>query len=66
MGSYLLELGLGVLLRKGRRNVMRTFVSSTFTDTENERNLLIADVYPYLQELGRRLDIEVIQYSEMR
>jgi WD40 repeat protein/ADP-ribose pyrophosphatase YjhB (NUDIX family) len=45
---------------------IRTFVSSTFTDTENERNLLIEDVYPFLKALGRKFGVEVAQFSEMR
>ena len=33
------------------------FVSSTFTDTQTERNLLMTDVYPYLRNLCRRLGL---------
>eukprot|EP00808_Paulinella_micropora_P001310 g75551.t1 len=37
---------------------IRVFVSSTFTDTEYERNQLMRDVYPYLQKLCQALGIE--------
>lgn len=37
---------------------MRVFVSSTFTDTEIERNRLMADVYPYLSLLCKKLGLE--------
>ena len=41
---------------------VRIFLSSTFTDTYTERNLLIKDVYPKLQKLCREkydLDFQV-------
>ncbi|RHY28673.1 hypothetical protein DYB32_005783 [Aphanomyces invadans] len=41
------------------------FVSSTFTDTASERNLLIADVYPYLKRYAALLGLE-FSASEMR
>lgn len=31
---------------------LMAFLSSTFTDTQLERDLLITDVYPYLRELA--------------
>lgn len=42
------------------------FLSSTFTDTATERNLLIADVYPFLSTLARRVGVEFAWPSEMR
>eukprot|EP00301_Raphidiophrys_heterophryoidea_P023519 c7378_g1_i1.p1 GENE.c7378_g1_i1~~c7378_g1_i1.p1 ORF type:complete len:2037 (-),score=525.73 c7378_g1_i1:323-5599(-) len=41
------------------------FVSSTFTDTAEERNLLIADVYPYLRRYGMYVGLD-FSASEMR
>ncbi|CAK4195625.1 unnamed protein product [Aphanomyces euteiches] len=41
------------------------FVSSTFTDTASERNLLIADVYPYAKRYAALLGLE-FSASEMR
>ncbi|EGD76045.1 hypothetical protein PTSG_00754 [Salpingoeca rosetta] len=49
-----------------RQPAIRLFLSSTFTDTEVERNVLIEDVYPYLKSLGQRLRVQVYQSSEMR
>ncbi|EGD82228.1 hypothetical protein PTSG_02899 [Salpingoeca rosetta] len=49
-----------------RQPAIRLFLSSTFTDTEVERNALIEDVYPYLKSLGQRLRVQVYQSSEMR
>jgi hypothetical protein len=40
-------------------------LSSTFTDTESERNLLIADVVPYLHEYARQRGFE-FRLAEMR
>ncbi|GBG26643.1 Kinesin light chain 3 [Hondaea fermentalgiana] len=51
---------------KAQRPALSAFLSSTFTDTEVERNLLIADVYPYLKKFGRRVGVEFLQPSEMR
>ncbi|MGB1600861.1 MAG: hypothetical protein ACPIOQ_49435, partial [Promethearchaeia archaeon] len=51
-----------------RANTPRTvsfLLSSTFTDTERERNLLLADVVPYLQEFARKLGFE-FRLAEMR
>ncbi|CAH3143126.1 unnamed protein product [Porites evermanni] len=45
--------------------IIRVFISSTFTDTAQERNLLIADVYPYLKLFGRKYGFEFAS-SEMR
>ncbi|KAJ1466846.1 hypothetical protein T484DRAFT_1860515 [Baffinella frigidus] len=59
--------GLDVLAevtREGRRSLL-FIVSSTFTDTNEERNLLLADVVPYLQEAGRKHKCEA-QMVEMR
>ena len=41
-----------------KKNVVRVFVSSTFTDTETERNRLMADVYPYLNLLCKKIGLE--------
>eukprot|EP00049_Salpingoeca_infusionum_P027758 m.34089 g.34089 ORF g.34089 m.34089 type:complete len:1644 (+) comp9734_c0_seq1:164-5095(+) len=49
-----------------RQASVRLFLSSTFTDTELERNLLIDDVYPFLQKLGACVHVEVFPSSEMR
>ncbi|RHY39734.1 hypothetical protein DYB34_004388 [Aphanomyces astaci] len=46
-------------------NAISVFVSSTFTDTTSERNLLIADVYPYLKRYAALLGLE-FSASEMR
>lgn len=40
-----------------RSSTVWLFVSSTFTDTQVERNLLMTDVYPYLRLLCRRLGL---------
>lgn len=37
---------------------IRIFVSSTFTDTEKERNYLMKDVYPFLNLLCKTLGME--------
>jgi len=47
------------------RRIVSFLLSSTFTDTEWERNLIIADVVPYLQDLARRLGFE-FRLAEMR
>ena len=49
-----------------RQPAIRLFLSSTFTDTELERNVLIEDVYPFLKALGQRMRVQVYQSSEMR
>jgi hypothetical protein len=36
------------------KRIVSCLLSSTFTDTESERNLLIADVVPYLHEYARQ------------
>lgn len=45
--------------------VFAIFVSSTFTDTEEERNLLIEDVQPYLREVCSLFGYE-FRFCEMR
>jgi hypothetical protein len=52
------------VMREERR-IVSFLLSSTFTDTEWERNLIIADVVPYLQDLARRLGFE-FRLAEMR
>ena len=47
------------------RRIVSFLLSSTFTDTEWERNLIIADVVPYLQDLARRFGFE-FRLAEMR
>ena len=41
------------------------FVSSTFTDTHEERNVLLKTIFPALRMLGREQDIEV-SFVDMR
>ena len=41
------------------------FVSSTFTDTHEERNIILKEILPELQTLGREQGIEVI-FVDMR
>jgi len=53
------------LLRRQPR-ALRLLLSSTFTDTNEERNYLLADVLPYLQEYARRLGGLEAQIVEMR
>ena len=47
------------------RRAIRVFISSTFTDTAGERNLLLHDVFPYLDEYARKHGY-LFQGSEMR
>jgi hypothetical protein len=47
------------------KRVIRTFLSSTFTDTEIERNLLLQLVMPFVHHCARNRSFEVI-LSEMR
>ncbi len=47
------------------RRCLRFFISSTFTDTQLERDALIT-VYPPLRELARRAGVSFYQPSEMR
>ena len=53
------------LLPPESSKVFAIFVSSTFTDTEEERNLLIEDVQPYLRELCSMFGYE-FRFCEMR
>lgn len=46
--------------------VFRPFISSTFTDTAFERDLLILLVYPLLAEYARQSKVAFFQPSEMR
>ena len=41
------------------------FVSSTFTDTVKERNLLLEKILPDLRERGRAMSVEVV-FVDMR
>jgi hypothetical protein len=52
------------VLHKEKR-IVSCLLSSTFTDTESERNLLIADVVPYLHEYARQRGFE-FRLVEMR
>ena len=45
--------------------IVSFLLSSTFTDTEWERNLLIDDVVPYLQDYARKHGFE-FRLAEMR
>jgi hypothetical protein len=47
------------------QNAIRFLVSSTFTDTEWERNLLLEDVTPYIEDYARRHGIDYY-FVEMR
>eukprot|EP00050_Salpingoeca_kvevrii_P006534 m.290010 g.290010 ORF g.290010 m.290010 type:complete len:1604 (-) comp12228_c0_seq1:130-4941(-) len=47
------------------RTIVRLFTSSTFTDTKDERDLLMDDVYPYLKRLCAELDMQ-FQVVDMR
>ena len=47
------------------KRIVSCLLSSTFTDTESERNLLIADVVPYLHEYARQRGFE-FRLVEMR
>ena len=56
----------GGLLREGSSSrSIRVFISSTFTDTASERNTLLQDVFPYLDEYARKHGYH-FQGSEMR
>eukprot|EP00808_Paulinella_micropora_P006915 g38548.t1 len=46
--------------------MIRPFISSTFTDTVEERNALIRDVYPFIAKYANRVGVQFIQPSEMR
>ena len=48
-----------------KSNLFAIFVSSTFTDTEEERNLLIEDVQPYFRDLCSLFGYE-FRFCEMR
>lgn len=75
--SFSLQTGLKILegrlcddevrsqVVKEEKRVVRFLLSSTFTDTECERNLLLEDVMPHLQEIARKLEFEVV-LVEMR
>ena len=47
------------------RRKLVVFVSSTFTDTHEERNVLLNIIFPALRILGREQDIEV-RFVDMR
>ena len=47
------------------KRIVSFLLSSTFTDTEWERNLLIDDVVPYLQDYARKHGFE-FRLAEMR
>jgi hypothetical protein len=47
------------------KRIVSFLLSSTFTDTERERNFLISDVVPYLQEYARQVGFE-FRLVEMR
>ena len=47
------------------KRVIRVFISSTFTDTDFERNYALEDVIPYLKQAGRERGFDVV-FSEMR
>lgn len=47
------------------KRIVSFLLSSTFTDTEWERNLVLDDVVPYLQEYARQHQFEVL-LVEMR
>ncbi|XP_033121008.1 NACHT domain- and WD repeat-containing protein 1-like [Anneissia japonica] len=43
---------------KRNGNEVWVFVSSTFTDTQMERDILMEDVYPYLREFCRKIGLD--------
>ncbi|KAJ1495489.1 hypothetical protein T484DRAFT_1762367 [Baffinella frigidus] len=47
------------------KRALRFLVSSTFTDTAEERNIFVSDVLPYVQEFARKQLLEVTMI-EMR
>eukprot|EP00026_Physarum_polycephalum_P000179 Phypoly_transcript_00179.p1 GENE.Phypoly_transcript_00179~~Phypoly_transcript_00179.p1 ORF type:complete len:1916 (+),score=293.82 Phypoly_transcript_00179:377-6124(+) len=53
-----IEAMKGSTLESPQSQLVRVFVSSTFTDTEKERNLLMEDVYPFMQRMSRILGME--------
>eukprot|EP00735_Rhodelphis_limneticus_P007106 TRINITY_DN19605_c0_g1::TRINITY_DN19605_c0_g1_i1::g.24501::m.24501 TRINITY_DN19605_c0_g1::TRINITY_DN19605_c0_g1_i1::g.24501 ORF type:complete len:856 (-),score=142.68,sp/Q149M9/NWD1_HUMAN/29.95/4e-76,NACHT/PF05729.7/3.3e-05,AAA_16/PF13191.1/6.6e+03,AAA_16/PF13191.1/0.0032,AAA_22/PF13401.1/0.0028,DUF4062/PF13271.1/0.0092,Bac_DnaA/PF00308.13/0.06,Ubiquitin_3/PF14836.1/0.17,AAA_23/PF13476.1/0.15,AAA_19/PF13245.1/0.25 TRINITY_DN19605_c0_g1_i1:97-2592(-) len=46
--------------------VVALFLSSTLTDTAEERDILIQDVYPFLKQFARSVGVEFYQPAEMR
>jgi hypothetical protein len=56
---------LKLVVLRDEQFIVAFFLSSTFTDTEWERNLLISDVLPYLAELARKYGLE-LRLAEMR
>ena len=54
------------LSRSFRPRELRFFLSSTFTDTEVERNLVMEDIIPFLKQCGEPIDVSVHAASEMR
>jgi len=56
---------LKLVVLRDEQYIVAFFLSSTFTDTEWERNLLISDVLPYLAELARKYGLE-LRLAEMR
>eukprot|EP00055_Hartaetosiga_balthica_P018207 m.130628 g.130628 ORF g.130628 m.130628 type:complete len:1726 (-) comp9469_c0_seq1:486-5663(-) len=65
VAGKLLDLSQLTLLGVKRPSI-RLFLSSTFTDTEIERNVLIEDVQPFLRLVGQKVGVQVHQSSEMR
>ena len=41
--------------------IIRVFVSSTFSDMNNERNYLMANVFPQLKEIARRRNVTFVE-----
>jgi hypothetical protein len=56
---------LKLVVLRDEQFIVAFFLSSTFTDTEWERNLLISDVMPYLSELARKYGLD-LRLAEMR
>jgi hypothetical protein len=56
---------LKLVVLRDEQFIVAFFLSSAFTDTEWERNLLISDVLPYLAELARKYGLE-LRLAEMR
>ena len=56
---------VGVHVLRQEKRIVCFLLSSTFTDTEWERNLLIDDVVPYIQDYARKYGFE-FRLAEMR
>ena len=60
-----LDQQVQALVLEPKKRCVTCFLSSTFTDTQYERDLLLDDVVPYLQEYARHCGFE-FRLVEMR